>query len=140
MLNTAIWDVDHAVGALLEQSELRRPQPASDCEPRSVSKPGSRPGNTQDLGQAVGVREILEYVARSRGDAALPEARAPWAWRPVWARRQCARVPHVRDCTSRLSVLTVRFTWEWYRWRILAISIEIAWALGKELTAIWLVA
>ncbi|MGO8858457.1 MAG: hypothetical protein ACLQO1_22555 [Steroidobacteraceae bacterium] len=84
MLNTAVGDVNHAVGTELKQPQLGRAQPAPDGQPRTEAKPGSATGNHRNLGQTVGARQLIERAARGRGDAALTE---PRAGRARWAVR-----------------------------------------------------
>ena len=90
VLNTAVRDVNHAVGAELKKAYLRRPQPAAYGEPSTESKPGSFPRNHGDLGQTVDTRQFIECIARGRRNAALAEPRAAGTRRPVRARRQIA--------------------------------------------------
>jgi hypothetical protein len=92
VLNTAVGDVNYAVGTELKQAQLGRARPAPDGQPRAKPKPGSLPGNHRYLGQTVSARQFIERTARGRGDAALTEPRATRTWWAMWARRQCARL------------------------------------------------
>src|SRR5258707_13959326 len=97
VLNNAVRDVNHAVGAEFEQTELGRAQPAADCEPRTQSKSRSRPGNHRYLRQAMGAREALERAACRSGDARLAESRTSRTWRPMRAGRQLVQYCLLQD-------------------------------------------
>ena len=92
VMNTAVRDVNHAVGAELKQPRLGRAQPAADGEPGTEAKPGRLPGNHLHLGQTVGARKALERAARGRGNAVLTEARAARARWPVRAGASCVHM------------------------------------------------
>jgi hypothetical protein len=85
VMHAAVWDVNHAVGISLEQSELGRAQPASNGEPCAVPKAGCCPGNYRDLWQAVVARELIERSAGGGRNTALTEAWAARTWRPMRA-------------------------------------------------------
>jgi hypothetical protein len=88
MLDPAIRDVDHAVSAELEESELRRAEPAANGEARTQPKSRIAPGENLDIGQPVGARELVESPLGLRRDTRLAVARATRTRRPVRTRRE----------------------------------------------------
>src|SRR5271168_1672925 len=84
VLHAAVGDVHHAMRPELEQPQLGCAQPAPDGEPRTQPIPGRLTGNHANFWQPVSPRELIERVARRRGNARLTEpgtARTRWAMR-----------------------------------------------------------
>src|SRR5450631_1323472 len=104
VLNAAVWDMNHAVGAKFKQSQFGRTQTAPDGQPGAQPIPGSLSGNHWDVGQSVRTRQPTERVARRRGDTALAESRATRARGAVRVRHQCVRLTRI----SRFALACLR--------------------------------
>ena len=74
MLNAAVRDVNHAMGAEFEQPDLGRAQPPADGETRAKPKTGGLPGNHRNLRQAVNARQLIERAAG--GERRCPSRRS----------------------------------------------------------------
>jgi hypothetical protein len=86
MLHAAARDVHNAVGAELEQPQLRRAEAPADGEACAMPKFERRAGYERRLRQAVAAGEIAQRLAHEGIDAGLTKARASgagWAMRTV---------------------------------------------------------